>query len=748
MDQSAPNEVPALHAVAAASGSDSSVNQHLPDKHILTPEGYDEVFPTPPDVALSDLNKCLTMFGLDPLDPKLMSGKKYIENRYDEFNGKIVHKLERALGEKLPSLRGSGDFDQVLEQLQKKFESTKDKTQLIQLLSVLPESWSVKKILSHFDTTEYIVKKMKACVQSQGVIPILCPIRSRSGIKQERIEKVREYYFENSREFPGKKDFKSVKQADGTRVHKQKRLVLLNLKELYTLFMKENPTEQISFSKFAELRPAECVLAGASGTHSVCVCIHHENFLLKCEAANLEKTEDGKDRKMQFSEILGLVLCPKPEADCYFRKCDKCPALDTLREILEDKLVTSEDSYVHYKKWTSTDRAELENMVDLATDFVDKFMECVPDVLKHHFISKAQAAFLANEKKNLKDDEVIVTGDFSENYSPVIQDAIQSVHWSKEQVTIHPFVCYYKKPDGTLGIINYVVISDTKDHTNPTVNAFLRQLVPFLKEKFAGLNRTLKRIKYFSDGAASQYKNRTNALNLRMHLKDFGVHAEWHFFASCHGKGPCDGLGGTIKREAARESLQKVRKEGILNAQQLYDWARVKFQHSITIKFLSKSEIDAITDQFKQRYVDAAAAEGIKSSHCILPKSPNMMLMKEYSEAPSCQYLYFGKQHEAQFEDCFGFIIVFYENDWHVAFVNDRHEEQKILEIILLDSVGRRRYKFPDQCKTIQISDQAVITVLNMDADESGFILKSKDVKYANEESRKRYSYFMCHIII
>lgn len=76
MDQSAPHEVPALHAVAwLLLQSDSSVNQHLPDKHILTPEGYDEVFPTPPDVALSDLNKCLTMFGLDPLDPKLMSGK-------------------------------------------------------------------------------------------------------------------------------------------------------------------------------------------------------------------------------------------------------------------------------------------------------------------------------------------------------------------------------------------------------------------------------------------------------------------------------------------------------------------------------------------------------------------------------------------------------------------------------------------------------------------------------------------------
>ena len=38
---------------------------------------------------------------------------------------------------------------------------------------------------------------------------------------------------------------------------------------------------------------------------------------------------------------------------------------------------------------------------------------------------------------------------------------------------------------------------------------------------------------------------------------DFGVKAEWHFSATSHGKGPCDGLGGTVKRLAAHASLQR-----------------------------------------------------------------------------------------------------------------------------------------------------------------------------------------------
>ena len=64
-----------------------------------------------------------------------------------------------------------------------------------------------------------------------------------------------------------------------------------------------------------------------------------------------------------------------------------------------------------------------------------------------------------------------------------------------------------------------------------------------------------KKIFYFSDGAAAQYKNRKNFTNLAYHEEDYGVPAEWHFFATSHGKGPCDGIGGTVKRLATKASL-------------------------------------------------------------------------------------------------------------------------------------------------------------------------------------------------
>ena len=74
-----------------------------------------------------------------------------------------------------------------------------------------------------------------------------------------------------------------------------------------------------------------------------------------------------------------------------------------------------------------------------------------------------------------------------------------------------------------------------------------KKLISLLKEKFPEVVKCY----YFSDGAAGQYKNKKNFVNLANHEKDFGVLAEWYFFATNHGKGPCDGVGGTIKRLAA-----------------------------------------------------------------------------------------------------------------------------------------------------------------------------------------------------
>ncbi len=47
--------------------------------------------------------------------------------------------------------------------------------------------------------------------------------------------------------------------------------------------------KNVGSSKFAELRPPHCVLAGASGTHSMCVCTIHQNMKLMFLGARLSE---------------------------------------------------------------------------------------------------------------------------------------------------------------------------------------------------------------------------------------------------------------------------------------------------------------------------------------------------------------------------------------------------------------------------------------------------------------------------
>lgn len=69
----------------------------------------------------------------------------------------------------------------------------------------------------------------------KGVLPEIGKKRGKK-VSPEIEKRVIDYYFndEISRLLPGKKDYVSVKPADGgPREHKQKRLLLRNIKELY-----------------------------------------------------------------------------------------------------------------------------------------------------------------------------------------------------------------------------------------------------------------------------------------------------------------------------------------------------------------------------------------------------------------------------------------------------------------------------------------------------------------------------------
>ena len=90
----------------------------------------------------------------------------------------------------------------------------------------------------------------------------------------------------------------------------QKRLILCNLKELYEAFKSAYPQLKVGFSKFCSLRPKWCILAGATGTHSVCVCSIHQNTILMVNAL---------DVKVTHNDLMSYLVCSPDNRECMLR---------------------------------------------------------------------------------------------------------------------------------------------------------------------------------------------------------------------------------------------------------------------------------------------------------------------------------------------------------------------------------------------------------------------------------------------
>ncbi|XP_067936855.1 mucin-like protein [Watersipora subatra] len=115
------------------------------------------------------------------------------------------------------------------------------------------------------------------------------------------------------------------------------------------------------------------------------------------------------------------------------------------------------------------------------------------------------------------------------------------------------------------------VIQDERLCRNTAKVEVKRTLIRFIKENLLQVTH----VNYFSDGSGAQYKNYKNFANLCHHELDFNLTASWSSFATSHGKGLCDGIGGVVKSLATHHSKQlvKSRKERLLSAEQLYKYA-------------------------------------------------------------------------------------------------------------------------------------------------------------------------------
>lgn len=579
-----------------------------------------------PDIALTALNASLQSMNESPVSKKKILHPRYTRNKLRRIGDAVRVNIFQSNVDEDDSLETSAE-DEMVAQFKEKFKIS-NRSEKIRILTSLPKSWTVKKIEQEFQATNFMVRTAKKLVREKGIMSSPNPKPGKS-LDDHTANLVRCFYAsdEVSRAMPGMKDFVSVK--DGyERKHVQKRLILNNIDELYRNFKSENPEVKIGFSKFAELRPKNCVLAGASGTHSVCVCTIHQNvklMLIGGKIAELTKNDDVP--LISYQHCLAAITCNPAQSECFLNECSNCPGpsklIDHLRAIMEEEMVEN----ITYKQWVSVDRTTLETVTKELDEYLDVLGQKLLTLRRHSFIAIQQSTFQANVKNLLQIGEVLVVCDFAENYSFVLQDEAQGFHWNNAQSTIHPFVVYFKEDD-LINHVSFVIISESLRHDTSAVHLFQKKLLRFLSQKF--IDTSFNKVYYFSDGAASQYKNRKNFVNLCLHEEDFGLKAEWHFSATSHGKGACDGVGGTVKRLAARASLQKPYEDQIMTPQQLFKWADANIT-SVVFEYCTTEEHDAHAKVLEERFNNACTITGTQKLHGFVPISKHKVATKVYS---------------------------------------------------------------------------------------------------------------------
>jgi hypothetical protein len=223
-------------------------------------------------------------------------------------------------------------------------------------------------------------------------------------------------------------------------------------------------------------------------------------------------------------------------------------------------------------------------------------------------------------------------GDFSKNYSFIIQDAAQGFNLNNRQATIHAFVSYFKNPKNELESLHFVIISECLYHDTGMVYTFQKHLTAFFKEDVPNISK----IYYFSYSTSAQYKNKNNFISLRHHNTDFGISAEWHFFATSHATVPCDGVGSTIKCLAVCSRLQHHQ---IFSPAQFYSWAK-EHVPSIHVQYVCNNEVEQTRRHLKFRFDITRTGLGTHQYHVFLLISNPTLIAKKYSKVQGGSVLY------------------------------------------------------------------------------------------------------------
>ncbi|CAB3988658.1 Hypothetical predicted protein [Paramuricea clavata] len=335
--------------------------------------------------------------------------------------------------------------------------------------------------------------------------------------------------------------------------------------ETYALFCKEYPNK-IGKSKFAELRPKH-VLLSSKLPHSVCLCKYHENFI---NAVNILH-QVSPSVPLYTNEFPQSCLCNPVKRECWMNQCEQCKDGKGFR----NSYPLEENGDVKWYVWKTDSSNKLVKNVEEGTteELYTHICSIIPHFMAHCFTKRMQAEAYNKERKDAEADSESLSNaaflqvDFSENYTCVSQDEIQSAHWKQ-----------------------------------------------------------------------SQFKNRFIVAALKSLQDKHKIQITWNYFATSHGKGPVDGIGGAVKRQVW--ITVKTRKHIVCDAKSFV--VAAEDSSNVKVVEMAASEIEESNTSLntKEVFEDASPIPGIAAIHSIkignAGKIVGRALVEEETDTPRC----------------------------------------------------------------------------------------------------------------
>jgi hypothetical protein len=436
-------------------------------------QSSEEVFMgSQPSTSKEVLNSCLHILGLKGIELKNKHQRENYARQIVQDVCKVVDtKVREVLDLPGPSVSDaenefpSSDFKELMLGLRSKF-SEASKMEKLQMLTLKPDSWSTKTTASFFKVSENFVKRARQLKNNGGLLATPPKPNARK-LSAETIAQIKRFYEDDeiSRQLPGMKE---------NIAGQQKRLILGNLSEVFSEFKKAYPNTEVGKSSFAALRPKWCVWPGASGTHSVCVCVKHQNFKLMCTAAQLPKD--------CYKDFIASSVCSEPSEDCHLGECPQYPNLDGVYQELDSHWFfcftdqAEEQENVDILQWESVDRGELSTQTLTKVQLREKIAADTLPLREHHYVAKEQARYFKMRKENLQENEAVIVMDFAENFAFELQESSQASYFHKQQATVFVAVVYTRNPVPDMPPVahSYIFVSDYLEHTTGVVHNFKR----------------------------------------------------------------------------------------------------------------------------------------------------------------------------------------------------------------------------------------------------------------------------------